>query len=92
MSATNRGSKRRESDYYATPLESVLSFLDSYDGIRSSDSILEPSAGDGAIIKALRMKGYENHIDAIEIREEERENLIGYADRVGILDFWKRKN
>lgn len=89
MSATNRGAVRRESDFYATPLESVYSFLDNYDGIKSTDIILEPSAGNGAIIKALRNRGYKNHIDAVELREEERENLIGYADRVGILDFLK---
>lgn len=87
MSATNRGAVRRESDFYATPLETVYSFLDAYDGIKSSDSILEPSAGDGAIIKALRNRGYENHIDAVELREEERYNLIGYADRVHIGNF-----
>lgn len=89
MSATGRGAVRRDADFYATPLETVYSFLDVYDGIKSSDSILEPSAGDGAIIKALRNRGYDNHIDAIELREEERYNLIGYADRVGIGDFLK---
>lgn len=87
MSATNRGAVRRESDFYATSLEAVYSFLDNYDGIRPSDSILEPSAGNGNIIKALRNRGYDNHIDAVELREEERYHLIGYADRVGILDF-----
>lgn len=89
MSATNRGAVRRESDFYATPLESVYSFLDNYDEIKDSDLILEPSAGNGAIIKALRNRGYKNHIVAIELREEERENLIGHADSVGILDFLK---
>lgn len=89
MSATNRGAVRRESDFYATPLESVYSFLDNYDEIKDNDLILEPSAGNGAIIKALRNRGYKNHIVAIELREEERENLIGHADSVGTLDFLK---
>lgn len=87
MSATNRGAVRREADFYATPLESVYSFLDQYDGIRPDDSILEPSAGNGNIIKALRNRGYNNHIDAVELREKERINLIGCADRVIISDF-----
>ena len=87
MSATGRGAVRREADFYATPFETVYSFLDAYDGIKSSDSILEPSAGNGNIIKALRNRGYDNHIDAVELREEERYNLIGHADRVGIGDF-----
>ena len=87
MSATNRGAVRRASDFYATPLETVYSFLDVYDGIKSSDSILEPSAGNGNIIKALRNCGYDNHIDAVELRAEERSNLLELANRVHIGDF-----
>lgn len=87
MSATNRGAKRKDSDFYATPLETVYALLDNYNGIRPDDFILEPSAGNGNIITALRNKGYKNNIDAIELREEERYNLIGKADRVGIFDF-----
>ena len=87
MSATNRGSKRVESDFYATPLESVYALLDNYDGIKPTDSILEPSAGNGNIIRALRNRGYDNCIDAVELREEERYNLIGKADRVGIFNY-----
>ncbi len=87
MSATNRGSKRVEADFYATPLETVYSFLDNYDGIKKSDNILEPSAGNGNIIQALRNRGYNNFIDAVELRKEERYNLMGKADRVGIFNY-----
>lgn len=87
MSATNRGAIRKESDFYATPLETVYTFLDNYDGISELDTILEPSAGNGNIIRALRNRGYKNRIDATELREEERFNLVGWADRVGIFDF-----
>lgn len=87
MSATNRGGKRKEADFYATPIDTVYTFLDSYDSIKPSDVILEPSAGNGNIIKALRNKGYHNTIHAIELREEERCNLIGLADKVGICDY-----
>lgn len=87
MSATNRGAVRREADFYATPVEAVYSFLDSYDGIRPEDSILEPSAGNGNIIKALRSRGYENYISAVELREEEAVHLVGLADHIYIGDF-----
>lgn len=92
MSATNRGVIRNEADFYATPLETVYSLLDNYDGIKPGDVILEPSAGNGNIIRALRNRGYNNFIDAVELREDERENLIGLANRAGILDFLKDDN
>lgn len=88
MSATNRGSKRIESDFYATPLESVYALLDNYDGIKSSDRILEPSAGNGNIIRALRDKDYDNLIYAIECRPEESDALEkAGADYILISDF-----
>jgi len=68
MSATNRGTKRNEADFYATPLETVYALLDNYVGIYPEDTILEPSAGNGNIIRALRNKGFNNWIDAIELR------------------------
>lgn len=87
MSATNRGSKRNEADFYATPLEAVYALLDNYDAIKPGDIILEPSAGSGNIIEALRRRGYKNHIDAIELREVERWNLIPLADNIEITNF-----
>ena len=90
MSATNRGAKRNEADFYATPLETVYSFLDNYAEINPSDSILEPSAGNGNIITALRNRGYKNHITAVELRKEEIGNLQN-ADVVIIDDFLRLK-
>ena len=87
MSATNRGATRKDSDFYATPLNSIYAFLDVYNGIKSTDLILEPSAGNGNIITALRNKGYTNPIHVIELREEERSNLVGKADKVGIFNY-----
>jgi len=52
LSATNRGSVRSESDFYATPTNTINKFLDNYK-IRQGN-ILEPCAGNGNIIKALR--------------------------------------
>lgn len=48
--------------------------------------MLEPGAGSGNIIRALRR--YDNiTIDAVEIREEERETLAEIADDVLIGDY-----
>jgi tRNA1(Val) A37 N6-methylase TrmN6 len=90
MSATNRGAIRRESDFYSTPLESVYSLLDNYEGIKSTDLILEPSAGDGNIIRALRNRGYKNTIHAVEIRKSERLTLTELADNVTISDYFQQ--
>jgi len=87
LSATNRGTKRNEADFYATPLETVYALLDNYDDIEPDDIILEPSAGNGNIIRALRNRGYKNRIDAIELRDTEKDNLIGLADNIEITDF-----
>ena len=59
MSATNRGCERKAYDFYATPAETVRAFLANFDGISSGDRILEPSAGNGQIVKVLREGGYD---------------------------------
>jgi len=38
-------------------------------------NILEPCAGNGNFIRIIREMGYNDHITAIEIREEEKNNL-----------------
>lgn len=86
MSATNRGSKRNESDFYATPFDAVYSLLRHID-IPDDAVILESGAGNGNIIKALRDRDYSNHIDAVELRESERVNLELWADNVYIGDY-----
>lgn len=87
ISATNRGSKRIDSDFYATPLSTIANFLHSYN--IKNGNLLEPCAGNGNIIKALRQfYGYSNHITACEIREEEIQNLKhNGANEVYIGDF-----
>lgn len=87
MSATNRGGERKAYDFYATPAETVRSFLANFDGISSGDRILEPSAGNGQIIRVLRECGYDNRIDAVELRPEERATLEALADNVTIGSF-----
>lgn len=88
MSATNRGCERKAYDFYATPSETIRTFLANFDGISSGDRILEPSAGNGQIIKALREGGYDNRIDAVELRPEERGTLEALADNVTIGSFF----
>lgn len=87
MSATNRGTKRKEADFYTTPRNAIISLLENYRIADPNDLILEPSAGNGAIIKVLREYEYTNQIQAIEIREEEREALLEYTDDVLIQNF-----
>lgn len=87
MSAANRGSKRKESDYYATPRNAINSLLEKYHIAEPQEKILEPSAGNGIIIEALRDFGYTNDIYAIEIRGEERETLLRHTKHVSIQNY-----
>ena len=88
MSATNRGTKRNEADFYATPLETVYAILDVLPDLNEVKFILEPSAGNGNIIKALRSRDIHGFcIEAMEFREEEKENLEELADVVTIGNF-----
>ena len=87
MSATNRGTKRKESDFYATPRDAIISLLENDFIADANDLILEPSAGNGIIIKTLREAGIDNYIHAIEIRSEEKEHLQNVASSVEITDF-----
>lgn len=52
MSSTNRGSKRSPADFYATPSWCVSRLLEAL--ALPGGEWLEPAAGDGAIIKAVR--------------------------------------
>ena len=91
MSATNRGSIRRESDFYKTPYDAVEKALDALGGFYGNE-FLECCAGDGVIVRALRRNFEEINISAIEIREEEKSRLLyAGADAVDIADFrqWK---
>lgn len=85
MSATNRGSKRQLHDFYPTPLPAIQSFLDSYP-IGWGIEVLEPGAGSGNIIKTLQLYG-DFKIDAVEIRQEEAENLQQLGVNVIIGDY-----
>lgn len=79
MSATNRGSKRVESDFYATPTSCIQNFLNHYGNI--DGLVLEPSAGNGNIVDVVKKNGI-NYITAVELREEEYNNLKELSDEV----------
>lgn len=85
ISATNRGAERKPQDFYSTPIDCVENFINNYGVIQGK--ILEPSAGNGNIIQALRNKNINGDITAIELREEEFDNLNKISDKVIIADF-----
>jgi len=62
---TGSGNKecRNKNDFYATPPNATISFLDTFHKKvgRFSESILEPSCGDGAISNILRNYNYNVH-------------------------------
>ena len=89
MSATNRGAERKANDFYATPIPTIEKLFDTEPMLYgcSGLNILEPSAGSGNICKIIKNRIPDNHVTAIELREEERENLKAVADEVIIGDF-----
>ena len=90
MSATNRGSKRAAHDFYATPEKVVSLFLQESKILSTVNGggILEPSAGNGNIVKAIKQFSPESHVTAVELREEELENLTSVgSDSVIITNF-----
>ena len=89
MSATNRGSKRKPYDFYATPPEVIENLLKHIDLNKYGNRILEPSAGNGNFCRVIKQYYPNKHITALEIRNEERNNLELYSDEVIINDYLK---
>jgi hypothetical protein len=89
MSATNRGSVRVESDFYATPEKVIHNFLKHYR--IPFGTILEPSAGCGNFLKVLREQGHKGHITSVETRAEELTTLDFYSNEIIIDDFLSHK-
>ena len=67
MSATGRGAERREADYYPTPAWCVLRLLDHVE--LPGRVWLEPSAGEGHIIRAVTSVRTDVLWTACELRE-----------------------
>ena len=87
MSATGRGTERKPHDFYATPIDCVVNFINNYGIDRIKGNILEPSAGNGNVIQALRQNKVQCIITALELREEERDSLNRLSDKVIIDNF-----
>ena len=91
MSATNRGSVRKESDFYATPISCVENLLNNLDLQNRGIEVLEPSAGNGNIISVFKKYYPNKNVTALELREEEENNLNMLTNNVVIDDFLHRK-
>lgn len=73
MSATNRSDVRRPDDFYETPAWCVRRLLEAVD--LPGGVWIEPSAGHGAIIKAVNAIRSDVRWAGFEIRPEAREHL-----------------
>lgn len=89
MSATNRGMERKPYDFYATPVEVVENLFKHLDLNKYGNKVLEPSAGNGNVCEVVKRLYPSKVITALEIREEEMDNLSQCADEVIIGDFLK---
>ena len=87
MSATNRGIRRKNYDFYATPIDVIENLLNNIDLNQYGNKVLEPSAGNGNICRVIKRYYPNKSVTALEIREEELENLIQYSDEVIIDDY-----
>jgi len=77
MSATNRGALRAPNDFYATPATAIAPILKVLAPcIEIAQGIVEPCAGDGAILRAIEpMVGAQSFVHAIEIDRTRFEKL-----------------
>lgn len=87
MSATNRGAKRREADFYPTPPQAVFALANELCLTADRFTWGEPCAGDGAIISAMwRAHGIEpRRWEWAELREGRdylQQGLTGPVDGV----------
>ena len=73
MSATNRGGKRSDGDFYPTPAWCVDRLLEEVE--LPAGRWLEPAAGDGAIIQAVNAKRDDVRWQAIELSPRHKSKL-----------------
>lgn len=74
--------KQYQSFYTPPDLADELAIMAGVEGQR----VLEPSAGNGALVAACRKFG-ATQVDCVEIREEERQSLIERGGTVTVADF-----
>ena len=81
MSSTNRGAIRREADYYPTPQWCTRALLRAVPGVFDRGIVLDPFAGDGAILRVLQEAGAG--VRGLELRPECREDLRAVCGYTG---------
>jgi phospholipid N-methyltransferase len=72
-------------NYFPTPSALAQRMVD-LAGIKDGESVLEPSAGSGAILRAIRASHPRNRVVAVEINEQMTE-IVNMAHRVFYGDF-----
>lgn len=77
--------RKQELGYFPTPKAIVERMLDAAE-INNGDTVLEPNAGDGAILGLIRSRFPLNRLTAVEI-DEKRTSIINMAERVHYGDF-----
>jgi type I restriction-modification system DNA methylase subunit len=77
--------KKQELGFFPTPPAIVARMIEAAE-INNGDTILEPSAGDGAILRGIRAMFPLNHLTAVEI-DAKRTELSALADTVRYGDF-----
>ncbi len=80
LAGSNSSRGRIENDYYATPYNATKAILDELD--LGNDTILEPSAGEGHIVKVLREYYPNNEIVANDLID--RHSRLGIQINSGI--------
>jgi hypothetical protein len=85
VSATKRGGKRSIADYYPTPAWCVRRLLEAVE--LPGGAWLEPSAGDGAIIRAVNACRTDVRFTGCELRNECRADLINAGADTIVGDF-----
>ena len=75
MSATNRSNIRKLYDFYSTPYDCIKTLLNNIDLTEYGNDVLEPSAGNGNICKVFKEYYPNKELTAVELREEEYNNL-----------------
>ena len=75
MSATNRSKVRKLYDFYSTPYDCIKTLLNNIDLTEYGNDVLEPSAGNGNICKEFKEYYPNKKLTAVELREEEYNNL-----------------
>lgn len=88
MSATNRGIERKPYDFYATPIDVVENLLNNINLNLYGDKVLEPGAGNGNIVRVINKLYPSKNVTALEIRDEEYNNLFPHSNEVIIDDFF----